>query len=88
MLLFFFKCVAKTALISSAAVRMTTFGLVTSVPPMGNVTVTRITHVAALRLFPQMDSIVSQSNIKVSAVVTHTLNPILIPKFMFFEHSL
>ena len=63
------------ALSSSAAVRMTISGLVTSVPPMGNVMVTQITHVAALRLFPQMDNIVSQSNIKVSAMVTTHTDP-------------
>lgn len=68
---FFLKFAAEKALTSSAAVRMTTFGLVTSVPPMANVMVMQTTHVGALKLFPQMDSIVSQYTIKVSTMVMH-----------------
>lgn len=56
---------------SSAAVRSTTYGLVTCVPPMANVMVTQTEHVDAFKLFPQMDSIVSQYAIKVSSVITH-----------------
>lgn len=71
------------ALGSSATVRMTTFGLVTSVPPMGNVTVIQTTHVDASKLFPQMDSTVNQYTIKVSTIYYDTLNPVLMPKCFF-----
>lgn len=58
--MFSLKFAAKMAMGSSATVRMTTFGLVTSVPPMGNVMVIKPTHVGASKLFLQMDSIVNQ----------------------------
>lgn len=56
---------------SSATVRMTTCGLVTSAPPMGNVMVMPTAHVGALKLFPQMESIVNQYIIRVSTLIIH-----------------
>lgn len=70
---------------SSAAVRMTTFGLVTSVPPMANVMVIQTTHVGASKLFPQMDSIANQYIIKVSTIYYQTLNLVLMPNSCFFS---
>lgn len=63
------KFAAKMTQCLSAAVRTTIFGLVTSVTPMGDVKVTLTAHVGASELFPQMDSSVSQYEIKVSTVL-------------------
>lgn len=60
------------ALSSSAAVRITTFGRATSVPPMGNVMVIQAARVGALKLFPQTDRFVSQYAIKVSTVAAQS----------------
>lgn len=58
------------ARVSSVGVRMTTFGLVTRVPPMGNVMEIQTTHAVVSKLFPRMDNTVSQYTIKVSWMVT------------------
>lgn len=57
-MLLFLKFAAKMVKGSSATVRMTTFGLVTNVPPMGNVIVIQATTAHALEPFSQIGSTV------------------------------
>jgi len=57
------------ALRFNANVRMTTFGRVTHVPPMGNVMVIQPAPVGALQLSPMMDSTANQYIIKVSNTI-------------------